>query len=536
MKNNDFDALFREKLKGISPKYDPSSWDLLSGRLDDVIADNDPADDLGFDSTIRNKISNINVAYNPKHWSILSIRLDQMLAFKRNFYALKITEAIFMMLFLLLLLQFLPDQQKITPEIEPDPATIRNNSTKPYKQSGSAIAKQSDKTEGNTTTDNNGLVKQNSTSITTPDRSDDPINKSAVPVIQKTSAHSELANDFHINDAWSTPPLLSTPETINNFPPQLLLTPLARSQQKPTSLTKEKPMALRGGLADELPPSSAMGTFALLPSVMEELSSSIQRNTEIRLISPVQKKAGLRLGMFGSADFNRIVTPPDNRERRFSTTTRYAIGYSGGISLGFEKGRWEVETGAIYSAKFYNPPTVLYIFEGSVKEGGYTGAGLKYFELDALQIPLNFKYFFVYKNKWRVYAMTGASLSIINFARYYSASQDAFSTLNFIPALAPQFQNNNQKEPLPSELIKQVKDLESGWLEGGSFWENSYFTVNAGIGIERYFSNKFSLFVQPTYQQNFNLLPGLVTNEIGPNHDKFSTMSFYTGIRVRVTN
>ena len=347
---------------------------------------------------------------------------------------------------------------------------------------------------------------------------------------------SEIANALEIEDAWGIHLLPKNEFNQNTSLVNLSDLPSRKSFDRqlrsistnlltePLSTAPISSVAVTGS-------TFTTNTFALLPSIMSKLSSSSDVDTEFKKISGPEKKAGLRVGMFGSTDFNEILTPPDSKDFRYETTTRYALGYSGGISLGFEKGRWEVETGAIYSSKSYSPPSILYIF-GSVKEGGYTGVGLKYFELDIVQVPLNFKYHFVYKDKWRLYLMGGSSLSVVNYAHYHSADQEDIDFFKVRPLPTPSVSPNAS----PSEIIKQVKDFEDGWLEGGSFWENSYFTLNAGVGIERYFSTKTSLFFQPTYQRNFNLLPGIVTNEIGPNKDRFSTMSFHLGVRVRVTN
>ena len=70
------------------------------------------------------------------------------------------------------------------------------------------------------------------------------------------------------------------------------------------------------------------------------------------------------------------------------------------------------------------------------------------------------------------------------------------------------------------------KNFAGGILAGGSFIENRYFTANLGIGVERKFNPRWSLFSQPTYQHQ------LLSQGLGPNNDRINTLSILTGARV----
>ena len=72
--------------------------------------------------------------------------------------------------------------------------------------------------------------------------------------------------------------------------------------------------------------------------------------------------------------------------------------------------------------------------------------------------------------------------------------------------------------------------IENGWMEGGTFRENSFMTGNIGFGFERFVTGRWSFFAQPTYQHtiySFN-------KGFGPTNDRMNTLSIYTGIRIRM--
>ena len=156
---------------------------------------------------------------------------------------------------------------------------------------------------------------------------------------------------------------------------------------------------------------SPIEIFTILPIAGIGKLEPEKQNLSLESIKAIKKKKSVRGSMFGSIDVNQIITPPNFGDRRFKEFNRYAAGYSTGFTLAFGRGRWEMETGMIYSAKYYNPPTVLFIAGGNIRDG-YLVEGLKYFELDVYNIPLNFRYNYVNRGKWRAYAMVGASLQI----------------------------------------------------------------------------------------------------------------------------
>ena len=89
-------------------------------------------------------------------------------------------------------------------------------------------------------------------------------------------------------------------------------------------------------------------------------------------------------------------------------------------------------------------------------------------------------------------------------------------------------------EPLPSpdstpsrdrgSLIANAKTYNPGIFQGGTFADNRFMTVDAGLGIEWKVSERSRLFINPVYKHM------LSTTGIGPNQDNINSLSFRAGI------
>ena len=116
------------------------------------------------------------------------------------------------------------------------------------------------------------------------------------------------------------------------------------------------------------------------------------------------------------------------------------------------------------------------VVEGNLKDG-YYGGGFKSTEINLLSLPLNFKFNFIQRKKWRVYAMAGAALQVATQANYYTAGLDGFRTPTFAPEPPGPAGNTG------SSFLEQ-KEIPGGIFEGGSFQDNSYLTGSFGLGAE----------------------------------------------------
>jgi hypothetical protein len=72
MENQEFDRILREKLSGLKPEYDPSSWASLAARMD---AGSPPLREEDLDQAVFEKLHDFRPAQPPKGWTALAKRL-----------------------------------------------------------------------------------------------------------------------------------------------------------------------------------------------------------------------------------------------------------------------------------------------------------------------------------------------------------------------------------------------------------------------------------------------------------------------------
>lgn len=511
MMDKDFDRILGEKLSRIEVKYDPESWQLLEQRLDVDAAGVPEADDKELDEAVFHKLHHYHVPYNSSHWHLMSSRLEQEFSLVRQILRYKVLELGMVGLLLLTIIQYLPLQTSVT-----------DAPWKPQKekiQSPSILHEQDHPAPG--------------PSALPADRPVAAVPSEVLPAEPVVSAPA-MAGDARSEDGESalavnttrspvsTPSQFKVPVLENNITNNDLAEKLQRENQQATALSlpqEQKPPLPKNSF--EMPQEDFL-TTALDPLYPGLLSYNSKVEEAILEYQPPKRKTFFRVGMFGGVDYNRIITPADE-ELGLDRLSRYAAGYGGGLTFGLEFGRWETETGLIYAAKQYQARPIVF-FQGSFRDG-YLGRGVKDIEINVINVPLNFRYNFLRNEKWRMYALAGASIQVAVQANYYTANQDRFRSASFRPAPAPTSGN------IRSSVFRTPADeLPGGWFEGGSFEENGYLTGNVGLGLERYFSGQWSIFVQPTYQHSINyFLRGL-----GPTKDEINTFSMYTGIRLRL--
>ncbi len=466
MKHDKLDHIIRQKLESVDPAPDPGHWDLFEQLLDATEAGPAQAD-ASLDEVVHDKLFRYRAPYQAEHWTLLMARMRAEVLIVREIIFRKSIEASLVALFLLLFLRLGPD------------------SDMPYRMSVPVAALPPADQE----------VVLETISPSPP----------AAPIAEAAAAADARA--------VVTEPPAAPPRDLRTAPF------LSAKTAAAVSNSSSRPLDLDSPLGTALPPDLDQLMQETVTTLPTTSASSVSPATPAALLleSPdagKYKKTFLNIGMFGSGDYNRVITPPDNVVSN-EMVDRYALGYGGGVSLGLEWKRWEVGTGLIYAARQYQPPPVTFI--RGIFSQGYTAETLSNIQLNVLQIPINTRFNFLQKDKWRFYAQTGASLQVVFEANYfvdYPSFLPLPSTVNRTPASKSAIINNQP----------------GGWFEGGAFSENSYISANFGLGLERYFTERWSMFLQPTYQHAF----GYFSEGLGPTEDHIHTMSILTGIRVRL--
>lgn len=495
MGKRNFDDIIRNKLTDLEVNYQPGHWELMSQRLDETEAVAPPVQDDLLDEVVYEKVHHYTAKGSPgKSWPLLEYRIWERAEMERRIHLYKAAELTVLLFVLFVTMQGISLQDIWEREFKRQP-------TRPAAED----ARQPQ------------ALRQDAPASMPPVASVGSVS----PADTRTEAsRNDLPGTAAAGQAQAAvqqtvPPAGNTAQVLTAQPDltRLDLAPVdpgrVASLDRPSpSLVEDEAVTRSAGsdLPDIVLPVIAAGQ--ILPDAL--ITEAEQDMADIEFVKPVRKKLYMNVAMFGGQDFNRVMTPPDY-QRRTQGWNRYTLGYGGGITTGFEYGRWEMGAGFVYSAKEYRPLPVVFI-KGSL-QNGYTAEALKTVQLNMLNFPLYAKYHFLKKDKWRSYITMGGSLQVAFEANYF------VSPPTFLPPPI------GQTDPGESKFKRT-----EGWFEGGSFKENSYVTANLGLGLERYFSERWGLFFQPTYHQSI----GYFSNGLGPNRDRIHTMSLWTGVRVRL--
>lgn len=515
-KTNPIDRIIKEKLEGMNVPFDAGSWQLLEQKLDDEAmgspAEGQPAADTKhIDEAVFEKLHRYSAPYQPGHWRRMEALLEEAFAWPRQVLRYKIAELALMLLLFLLLWQYAPTGHKSadtvdlkvlerTPLVVPrNQETTTGNGSKTNPQASVPAGRQPGLPE-NTETATQPSANAFSGSGGNGNATAELASAGRAPASRGPLALSRQGNSSG---------------NLSSSQPSSLLVPLSR------------PYSPLAGPAHPLPQSfSLQPPFLAEPGMLAILPPKEVAYKEIRGIDEApfiknKRQAAFRVGMFGSAEYNLITVPSSEEKRLEEELQRYAMGYGGGLSVGLEMGRFEVETGAIYAARQY--PVGLVYINGSVGSG-LQGQRLEASELNIINLPVHFRYSFLRRGAWRAYALAGASLQVAFQRNYYISEEPQF---DFVPMQPPP-----PPAPSPSEepAIDRIRRSGLGWFEGGTFEENAYLTGNVGLGLERYINSNWSLFVQPTYQHSLQYF----RVGLGPNADQINSLSVLFGAKVRV--
>ncbi len=538
---HDFDEFIRGRMHDVEAEGQPNGWDLLADRLSKEEGGTAAADEKLMEAVVFEKMSQMEAPFEPAHWNKLETRLNEEYRFVNKIIRYKSLELSLFLLLIALFVNYYPENTNLndkkvplgTPAIASD-IEIKETTTSISNTTGQDIAtsessKRASKTEGNQAGDTPTVKPAADIAAANTAGADEPAPKASINEPSATEASipsasnesvteidEQVHNTFSLLAALQKPSLLRQelevvlPENRSPLDPaSIIYSPISK-----VDLKKDK-VGLDLGLWAALTPVPGL---AIAP-----YSDDLKAIAEI---TPSPRERFIRFGVQGSSDYNRIITPPTYIDGQKHALDRYALGYSGGITFSWGNKKWEMESGLIYSAKKYLPLDLSEI-DYSLTEG-LSGERLKSFEYDMISIPLNFRHHFIPNGKWRFYYTAGVSMHTVMQADYFFTSptrpQPVGPPNNFGAPIPPN--NNNTKAGVEKSAFTK------GLLQGGAFEQNTFFTANLGIGLERYISHRTSLFAQPQYQHTVLYL--IEDGGVGPFQDKINTMRLIFGMRVKL--
>ncbi len=484
MKKSDrLDEIIKQKLEQLQPAYRPDAWKQFEQRLDAQGEGTPPAPDRRLDEIVFAKIHGLESRQPAANWELLAAKLDEDSKMRRQHLRSRIMQTALVLLILFTFVQYFGQQT---------PAALR-------------------------------FAPRSSDALSATEL------RQVKPTVPAKDLHSAALS---LTDKAIDTPLLSAASSDADAPrkpyqlsPRLKSVPTApQSAKQPDAIAN--PMQHPAETDVPKPVERELFMVALEKLVVTELEKSSLDDDYPKLIQVVKPRSGFYVSMFGSMDYNHIITPAalhENGQLLDEGFERYALGYGGGVMLGWETGRWEIGTGAIYTAKEYTPRPLVYL-NGSFREG-YYGESFDLVELNMLQVPLQLRYNVIKKNKWRAFVTSGVSLQVALQANYYISESEAVAMRQSSPPPRPAPGGS-----FVSPADEKARILSRGFLEGGTLLENGYITGNIGIGLEYFITERWGVFTQPTYQRSIDYF----TKGFGPDQDRLNTMSIFTGVRVKL--
>lgn len=493
MEDKQLDDLIGGKIKDIERPYESNTWLALQTKIEQTQVQADKA----FDDTVKHKMQRLEPSYQSWYWSLLATKLDEEAALRKQLIQYKSIELLLALLLIFTCIHCLPTAyEKLTQSKGEKTATS-------YLDLEAKL--------GSTLSKENSLISYDAT-----------LSNSASKRTITNTNDSNLALAPSVNSTVA----IDKAETVSS---DLSALPVKAISFAPAAII---PNEIKVANIDIMP--------AFTPEALTHQHWTAIPNDKLWGISPLitanKSKKQIRVGMFAALNGDYIYTP-DDAVLNLPAYARVASDYGGGFSVAVEWKRWAIETGLIYNHKEYSPEQVPIFFGNSID--GYYVEGLRNIELNTFKVPVQVRYEFKQSEKWHVYTLGGAAIHVATQANYdvtkIGASQLYINT-NTASSKGEIILTKNQldrfskfskpAEPQSDKLNK--KQFEDGWMSGGSFRENSFYTINFGMGAERYLDERWSVFVEPSYQQNINIF----NKGIGPNQDRISTVQILIGAKV----
>jgi hypothetical protein len=530
----EFDNNLADKIKGIEVPYIASNWADMSSRLDDL----DDADTT-FDALLSQRLENLHVKYQPRHWNYMAQQIEETFSWRAKVVRYKLVEVALVLLTLftvgnMLDLPFDSDYSNTDSKgikVEKTEKTKDNDVKKAAPEKVKETKSFYNPTDWRTPTTSPNNIKLDQNSI------NKPVAASNGTLLDGTSNNG----DAQLNNIVKKEPLNNVinngiNNTVNNGLKIIEPTIVSSSDQD-----AQTPKITEGDVFDKLPMKKvlALGSVKDEPSVDNQsviVASSIDLNP-LDILKPnllntdlhfenvtfptfVEKKPTWRLNIFG-LPIADMVSYNYSLKRIKITEREIAANLGAGIAFGYNKGRFEIESGLTYLDKKYGLPNVE-VVKGTFRTS-YTIEKPQNLRLSIVSIPLSINYMAKETQRWRFYARVGAALNTI-----FSSKEDQFieSSSSSNQAAAP----NNYSEYEPNVYPKGVfqKDFFKDGKWYGGFKENAYLTANAGVGVEYRLTNKLNIYVQPTMDYHIG------KNGIGSLNDRINSFSVQGGVKLNM--
>ena len=496
-----FDAIIAAGLTGAAASAS-ADWGNFEEMLSVAEAADLTADDNIIDKKAQQKLEDYEAPYEPENWALMRERIKDEFSLRRKLIRYRVAEISVMILAIFTLFNYLPKNElgnfiiieQVKERIKQKVSPLKREDVV-LKNMPIASSSKVDKTENNSN-----------------------INLSAFPQEIKTN-YVATGNTISVYAG----------QEVKTFSPLAVLeTPLKiqgnvtlEATNTPAIEEKEERKGLFAWMKKDEKPKSEMNEDETIKSFLletleskkaKELLSTEEENLHASKVKLEHKN--VRLAMFTSADLYSVYSPYD-RSLKYAPGTAYGVNMGGGILFDFQKNRLHIVTGGAYMPKYYQPSQGDEVI-GSF-ETAYVREDLEEIQLDIVHVPLDVRYDFVQGSKWRLYGVAGAAFNIVLGTAYHIEKEVLVSSDDVDRAIVANSRSSS------SNLGE--KEFSEGFTEGGGLPENTFLTAQLGMGVERFVTQRWSIFFEPVFQQQF------LGKGIGPNENSFRTVSLRLGAK-----
>lgn len=461
---NSFDDLIKQSLGDHQVPYDDETWSMLEQKMSQV---GTSPEELSVDEIARQTLSEYQVPYNDSTWQVLSDRLDRM-SYRKRLIVSKIFEAAVIFFAIFTMVKFLgqiPQVQEYLPK-----SFVTQPSDLPEAladgSSDYALTLKDDIQINEKSELNSSANEANLSSISLNQNQSGP------------AAHRDDSDPVRLDQPPNLAPLATRPG---------LSLHSERNSRRTTihQLTIDTRDFELPSVKQQLNRPHVVKPVPLLPVYdMAMLQAETATGFHLAIAQVPTSKIKTKIGLFHQYNFHLI-----NNFVSASLVTRQQVKSSAGngIMTNVQFGRFGFDLGATFSEVSYS-------------------AGTGKNKIQKLEIPLHIRFIGIRSKYADFYAKAGGSAHGVLRA-YYAQ-----------PGLASRPDPNAPPEP----------KFNDGLLEEPGYREfNTYYSMNAGIGVDLPIYKAMSLFAEANYLRHWK-------GELGYTADRFTTFSYNFGASLRL--
>ena len=460
-----FDDFIKGSLENIQASYDPESWSLLEQRMDQM-------EGKEIDAAARQALTNYSVPYNPATWQLLSERLER-LDYRRKLIALKVVEAALILLVLLTAVRFVRQMPASSPEQKtPDTELQQQHMAVELPQAGDF------EVDADASSDLSQVkIEQKSTTAIPKDRSEfrsleqivqiaETINQTPALVTNEISAGEVMAERTVSN-------LAPLPVNIETLPeqPRATLDMLIANAEVTVRETRKMENIKGRTHAVSMPAKPILAvaspTLAGLPTI--DVGVIVHEDMLISLASAAPKlrktrSLSTKMGLYHQSSVHNISFYLAGNRKKNQTVHNPAVGFQTVVQskrLGFD-------FGLAYEK--------LNFLSGTVDNDGNANT----MEIQKVHLPVNLRFIPITNRYFDIYMKGGVTAHGV-LAAYY---EPPFASARGI--------RSEYNEKYNDGLLRKE----------GLLHNNSYYSVNYGVGAEVKAFENWSVFVEGMMQKH----------------------------------